>query len=302
MSASDIISVGIVGAGRAGSAILTVLSELSSVKVAGMIDVNPDAPGLDLARDRGVPVYDSLDDLLAQPLTIVIEATGLPHIAELIAASKQPETSLADSAVVRVMRTLVESHMTLERELADRAEVLSVAATQLTGTVGRIGESSEEVAQGAARVADEATRATEALDSASQVLQATDQVLEFVRKVAASTNLLGLNAAIEAARAGDHGRGFAVVAEEVRRLAEDSSKSADEIGQIVRDVNQFLRTTIAAITTVAGIAREQAASTVQAAQAAGQIIDAVGSLSQELARLSTLALARDQLISGTAAG
>jgi ligand-binding sensor protein len=72
---------------------------------------------------------------------------------------------------------------------------------------------------------------------AKQKVSETDEILRFIRNVAGQTKLLGLNAAIEAARAGDHGKGFAVVADEVRKLAENSVQAAGKIEVILKSIN-----------------------------------------------------------------
>lgn len=78
----------------------------------------------------------------------------------------------------------------------------------------------------------------------SELNQSTEQInriIDFISQISGQTNLLALNAAIEAARAGEHGRGFSVVAEEVKKLAEQSSDAAKEIGNIIRGIQQGCR-------------------------------------------------------------
>ena len=86
--------------------------------------------------------------------------------------------------------------------------------------------------------------------------QKIGEVLELINEIAEQTNLLALNAAIEAARAGEAGKGFAVVASEVRKLAERSIRSTDEIKEIITSVQDETNATIMATEQGAKQARE----------------------------------------------
>ena len=138
---------------------------------------------------------------------------------------------------------------------------------------------------------DEVLGASNKAESLAVQAQDISKVLEVIRGIAGQTNLLALNAAIEAARAGEAGRGFAVVADEVRSLAQRTQDSTEEIEQMISGIQQGTQDTVEALNSSA----EHAGTTLQRANSAGSALEKItAAISQISQRNLVIASAAEQ--------
>lgn len=161
-------------------------------------------------------------------------------------------------------------------ETVEKQESLKEMAGTLTDSISTLAATTEQISAQAQEISNvSGTLAKVAQESQSRA-QNTNEVLGIIRNISAQTNLLGLNAAIEAARVGDQGRGFGVVAEEIRKLAAvstDSVKNIDAVLKMIQSDSRYMSdemTHINAIIAQVASAVSQVADTVQQVNAAAQ--------------------------------
>lgn len=198
---------------------------------------------------------------------------------QLAAAAEQTSAVTSQTTIgIQEQKSQVDQVATATTELSSSAQQVSHSADHALNQI----KQADEEAQHMRMIAEENRRTIEALAEevakAGQVINkvhsdsdAIGSILDVIRGIAEQTNLLALNAAIEAARAGEQGRGFAVVADEVRNLASRTQESTQEIQQMI----QVLQTGTQEAVAVMEQGRAQANSCVAKIEQANQALEAI---------------------------
>jgi aerotaxis receptor len=203
-----------------------------------------------------------------------------------------------DSLVSQIEKT---SHRTSEQQ--QETDQVATAINQMAASIQEVACHAQKAADTADRADNETREGQQVVTSAShsisvladEIHQATEvikqletnsndisRVLDVIRSIAEQTNLLALNAAIEAARAGEHGRGFAVVADEVRALASRTQQSTEEIQQMISTLQEGARSAV----NVMENSREKANNSVSQAQQAAEVLQDIGLRVNEITEMN----------------
>lgn len=214
---------------------------------------------------------------------------------EVAASSEQLNRGIAEqSDQLRQVSSAVEEISASISEVADK----STNAANDASSAGEVAEQGAQVVSntvnGMQQINETVTATARAVDSLGDRSQKIGEVVDVINEIAEQTNLLALNAAIEAARAGEHGRGFAVVADEVRKLADRTTKATQEIAESISAIQSETSEAVRRMSD----GTEHVRTGVELATQAGSQLQTIVTSSREVARLieSIAAAAEEQSV------
>ncbi|CAM4446472.1 methyl-accepting chemotaxis protein [Paenibacillus typhae] len=227
---------------------------------------------------------------------------------ELSASAEQ--NSHASGHIAETVQELVSG----TEKQADIAEDTSASISDMTGYTRTIADHTEQMKQDALHasrmslegnqaitevtsqmnsISTNVTSLFEAVNSLNSRSAQIGEIISVISGISAQTNLLALNASIEAARAGEHGRGFAVVAGEVRKLAEQSNKSTEQVTQLIHLIQQDTEATLHTMDTASkevhaglNVVNDAGSSFRKIDEAVSRFVDQIGDISEALQKLA----------------
>jgi len=190
----------------------------------------------------------SIEDSHEVEMQMHVTVDGLVRSVQAINEATHQQSSSAgeQSDVIKLTNRLLEDFLSLSERISGQA----LNVTKTAQTTEEISEQGQEAISQAIVGMDELRQQVAAIGKTIVTLatltQRIDEIINSVSEIATQSNLLALNASIEAARAGTHGRGFAVVADEVRSLAQQSTEAAAQVRGILAEIQNAMKETIRA--------------------------------------------------------
>ena len=227
---------------------------------------------IDLAQRLDITSRDEIGEM-AQSFGSFAE-----ELARMIAQIQSGASALSSAATQVSASSQNLSQGTSEQ--AASVEETTAGLEQIGGSITQNAENSRKMEQMALKGVRDAEESGRAVGETVQAMTTIAEKISIIEEIAYQTNLLALNAAIEAARAGEHGKGFAVVAEEVRKLAEESQRSAREIAGTIADVREQMERAVASMSQGEKDVRDVGEIATQADAALGAMLAEIQNVAQ----------------------
>jgi len=252
----------------------------------------------DAMRQMGERLRGIVGEVVSSADQIAGSASDLSAVSEELAAS----SSEVSTAMVEIAGG-AENQRTELHAMQTGLEQMRQATAEMTEAAARVARLGEEIRTVADRHRGDVAAAGNTLLDVREVVRTTatevtqlaeqsaaiDDFVDLIKRISSQTNLLALNAAIEAARAGEHGRGFAVVAEEVRQLADESARAAEDVARTTAVIREQVEEVTA--TMAVGQAKVRGIESVAegAARGLAEIVAAVEQVEQAAGRVTSAA-------------
>ena len=220
---------------------------------------------------------DGLNNMKSKLKSLLAEVTGTSSqlasaAEEMTAITEQTKDAITRQQMeINQVATAMSEMSASSQEVADNASITSESARQADVEAHQGSEVVQQSVRGIRSVADSVREAAEVIQRLEQDSDQIGTILDVIRGIADQTNLLALNAAIEAARAGEQGRGFAVVADEVRTLAQRTQQSTQEIHAMIEQLQGGARNAVQ----VMEQGRQLTEQSVEQSGKAGSSLDAI---------------------------